>query len=68
VESASRSAGPVVADFERDLAAMREPFDIPGMSAAIAERGEIVWTRGFGISHRERNFAATATRSITLHP
>jgi len=51
---------PSFADFERDLAAMREPFDIPGMSAAIAERGEIVWTRGFGISHRERNFAATA--------
>ena len=48
------------ADFERDLAAMREPVDIPGMSAAIGERGEIVWTRGFGIAHRERNVAATA--------
>lgn len=29
-------------DFERDLAALREPFDIPGMPSAIAERGEIV--------------------------
>ena len=48
------------ADFQRDLAALREPFDIPGMSAAIAERGEIVWTGGFGISNRERNLAATA--------
>jgi CubicO group peptidase (beta-lactamase class C family) len=40
--------------FERDLAAMREPFDIPGMSAAIAERGTIIWARGFGIANREK--------------
>src|SRR5215469_7455912 len=46
--------------FERDLAAMREQFGIPGMSAAIAERGKIIWARGFGIANRERSTAATA--------
>jgi CubicO group peptidase (beta-lactamase class C family) len=43
-----------LADFERDLAAMREPSNIPGMSAAIAERDKIIWARGFGFANRER--------------
>ena len=49
-----------LADFERDLAALRETFDIPGMSAAIADRGKIIWARGFGIANRERSMSATA--------
>lgn len=56
------------ADFERDLAAMREPFDIPGMSAAIAERGEIVWTGGFGISLASATWPRRPRLFITLHP
>jgi CubicO group peptidase (beta-lactamase class C family) len=51
------------ADFERDLAEMREPFDIPGMTAAVAERGEIVWTRGFGISNPGRATSRCCARS-----
>jgi CubicO group peptidase (beta-lactamase class C family) len=47
-----------LADFERDLAALREPLDVPGMSAAIAERGKIIWSRGFGIANRERSMPA----------
>ena len=47
-----------LADFERELAAMREPLEIPGMSAAIAERGEIIWARGFGLADRERSVPA----------
>jgi CubicO group peptidase (beta-lactamase class C family) len=47
-----------IAAFERELAAMREPLDIPGMSAAIAERGEVVWARGFGLADRERSIPA----------
>ena len=46
--------------FERDLAAMREQFGIPGMSAAVAEHGNIIWARGFGIAHRERSMPAAA--------
>jgi CubicO group peptidase (beta-lactamase class C family) len=46
-----------LADFERDLS-LREPLDVPGMSAAIAERGKILWSRGFGLANRERAMAA----------
>ena len=49
-----------LADFERKLAAMREPLEIPGMSAAIAERGEIIWAQGFGLADRERSVPASA--------
>jgi CubicO group peptidase (beta-lactamase class C family) len=54
------TAGTSLRQFERDLAAMREQFGIPGMSAAIAERGKIIWARGFGIANRERSTPATA--------
>jgi CubicO group peptidase (beta-lactamase class C family) len=43
---------------------MREQFGIPGMSPAIAERGKIIWARGFGIANRERSMPATAD---TIH-
>ena len=49
-----------MSDFERELAGMREPLQIPGMSAAIAERGEIVWARGFGLADRERSVPAAS--------
>jgi CubicO group peptidase (beta-lactamase class C family) len=45
-------------DFERELGAMLGPLDIPGMSAALAEHGEIVWARGFGLADRERSIPA----------
>lgn len=41
-------------EFERELAAMREPLEIPGMSAAIGQGDRILWTRGFGHADRER--------------
>ena len=49
-----------LADFERDLAAKREASNIPGMSAAIAERGKIIWVHGFGLANRERSVPAGA--------
>jgi CubicO group peptidase (beta-lactamase class C family) len=45
-------------DFERELEALRLLLRIPGMSAAIAEGDEIVWTRGFGLANGERGVAA----------
>ena len=45
-------------DLERELEALRLRLRIPGMSAAIAEGDEIVWTRGFGLANRERGVAA----------
>ena len=35
-------------DLERELEALRERLNIPGMAAAIAEGDRIVWARGFG--------------------
>ena len=55
---ASRLQVTSIVDFERELARMRDPLDIPGMSAAIAEGGKIVWARGFGLSDRERAIPA----------
>jgi CubicO group peptidase (beta-lactamase class C family) len=48
------------ADLERELESLRDRLRIPGMSAAIAQDGRIVWMRGFGVADRERNVAASA--------
>lgn len=48
------------ADLERELEHLRERLHIPGMSAAIAQDGRVVWMHGFGLADRERNTAATA--------
>jgi CubicO group peptidase (beta-lactamase class C family) len=45
-------------DLERELETLRGRLRIPGMSAAIAERDRIVWTRGFGLADVERGVAA----------
>jgi CubicO group peptidase (beta-lactamase class C family) len=42
------------ADLERELDALRERLDIPGMSAAIAEGDRIIWARGFGYADVDR--------------
>jgi CubicO group peptidase (beta-lactamase class C family) len=41
-------------DLERELERLREPLQIAGMSAAIADQGRIVWTAGFGWANVER--------------
>jgi CubicO group peptidase (beta-lactamase class C family) len=48
-----------IADLERELDALRYRLRIPGMSAAIATRDMIVWTRGFGMADVERARPAT---------
>jgi len=45
-------------DLDRELAALRVSLRIPGMSAAIAEREQVVWTRGFGMAATERGIPA----------
>ena len=42
-------------DLERELENLRERLDIPGLSAAIAVRGDIVWAHGFGWADLERH-------------
>jgi CubicO group peptidase (beta-lactamase class C family) len=47
-----------LADLEIELEALRQRLGIPGMSAAIAERERVVWSRGFGLANRERAMPA----------
>lgn len=44
----SSSAAPNVQELQSRLEALRVRWDIPGMSAAIAQDGAILWARGFG--------------------
>jgi CubicO group peptidase (beta-lactamase class C family) len=45
-------------ELERELESLRVRSRIPGMSAAIAEGGRVIWARGFGVANRERGTAA----------
>ena len=46
-------------DLDRELEILRIRLRIPGMSAAIADNGQIVWSRGFGLADEARALAAT---------
>jgi CubicO group peptidase (beta-lactamase class C family) len=43
---------------EQQLESLRARLRIPGMSAAIAEDGRVVWARGFGMANVERGVPA----------
>lgn len=51
--------------FERNLEQLRQESGIPGISAAIVQRGEVVWHRGLGMADVERSIDA---RSDTPYP
>jgi CubicO group peptidase (beta-lactamase class C family) len=44
---------------EQRLDALRSRWRVPGMSAAIASGGDVIWTRGFGLADRATGRAAT---------
>ncbi|HVG30728.1 MAG TPA: serine hydrolase [Pyrinomonadaceae bacterium] len=44
---------------EGELGALRDALRIPGMSAALARDGRVVWSKGFGFADYERLVAAT---------
>ncbi len=45
-------------EFEAELEALRQRPRVPGMSAAIAQDGRVVWAQGFGWADRERGVPA----------
>lgn len=55
-----------LAGFEASLDSLRVQLRIPGLAAAIAQDGEIVWSRGFGLADAERGRPATDTTSFYL--
>ncbi len=52
--------------FEARLDSIRMALRIPGMAAAIAKDGEIVWSRGFGFADVDQGRPATDTTSFYL--
>ncbi len=50
--------------FEASLDSIRVGLGIPGLAAAIAQNGGIVWSRGFGLADVERSKPATDTTSF----
>jgi CubicO group peptidase (beta-lactamase class C family) len=50
--------------FEAQLDSIRVELRIPGMAAAIAKDGEIVWARGFGVADVATGRPATDTTSF----
>ena len=57
---------PGLQGFEAELDALRVDLWIPGMSAAIAKDGQIIWSRGFGHADAEEELPATATTPFHL--
>jgi CubicO group peptidase (beta-lactamase class C family) len=52
--------------FEAELDSLRVELEIPGLSAAIAKDGEIVWSMGFGYADAEQERPATPTTPFHL--
>jgi CubicO group peptidase (beta-lactamase class C family) len=52
--------------FEASLDSIRVSLGIPGLAAAIAQEGEIAWSRGFGMADVERGKPATDTTSFYI--
>ena len=52
--------------FEARLDSVRLALRIPGMAAAIAKDGEIIWSRGFGYADVDQGRPATDTTSFYL--
>lgn len=44
---------------DAELGALRDALKVPGMSAAVARDGRVIWSKGFGFADYERRAAAT---------
>lgn len=45
--------------FDRELIGLRELLEIPGLSAAIVEKGELIWSRAYGLREKQRKLPTT---------
>lgn len=55
-----------LASFETDLDAIRQVLKIPGMSAAVVQDQEIIWSAGFGYADLENQVKATPDTPYSL--
>jgi CubicO group peptidase (beta-lactamase class C family) len=58
--TAAPASGAAVERLTRELEALRERWDIPGMTAAIASGDAVMWQRGFGTADRATGRPADA--------
>ena len=45
--------------FDREIIGLRELLEIPGLSAGIVEKGEVVWSRAYGLREKQRKLPTT---------
>lgn len=45
--------------FDRELIELRELLEIPGLSAAVVEKGKVVWSRAYGLREKDRKLPTT---------
>jgi CubicO group peptidase (beta-lactamase class C family) len=57
-ETAAVQRPPTLGEFEQQMEDLRARLHIPGMSAAIARDGAIIWAAGFGYADHERRVQA----------
>jgi len=57
---------PGLQGFEAELDGLRVDLWVPGMAAAIAKDGAIIWSRGLGLADAEEELPATATTPFHL--
>lgn len=55
---AAQTQSPVFARLEQYIESLRRHVGIPGLSAAVAANGRIVWERGFGLADVDASVAA----------
>ena len=69
VPKAETQTGPTseqITLFEQELEALAEANNVPGLSAAIVHKQEVIWARGFGYADREKKTPATAETPYRL--
>ena len=54
------------ANFETEIETLRSLLQIPGLAVGIAERGELVWSKGFGYSDVEAAAPVTETTPFRI--
>ena len=62
----TRSLSEPIALFEQELAALAETNNVPGLSAAIVHKQEVIWARGFGYADLKTQTPATAETPYRL--
>jgi CubicO group peptidase (beta-lactamase class C family) len=53
--AASEARSGLIADLENQIPALMAKANVPGLTIAIVQHGQLVWSRGFGVKDRRTN-------------